>query len=98
VTVLAAFEPVALLNLGIVAKIDIEEIREPYIQATIYTASGGFLIILIGGIIVLRANEALMFELKQANIKLGSEVVERRTQEGLLEKKSGTIQIIIQSG
>jgi PAS domain S-box-containing protein len=85
-TVLAAFEPVALLNLGIVAKIDIEEIREPFILDAIYTASGGFLVILVGGILFLRVNEGLMLEVKQANIKLGSEVVERRTQEGLLEE------------
>jgi PAS domain S-box-containing protein len=83
VTVLAAFEPVALLNLGIVAKIDVEEIREPYIQDAVYTASGGFLVILVGGILFLRVNEGLMLELKQANIKLESEVIERRTQEGL---------------
>lgn len=34
--VLAAYEPVKILNLGIVAKIDISEIREPFIISALY--------------------------------------------------------------
>ncbi|MCA9467554.1 MAG: hypothetical protein KC643_19205, partial [Nitrospira sp.] len=33
VTVLAAYEPVQTLDLGLVSKIDLQEIRQPYIQA-----------------------------------------------------------------
>jgi PAS domain S-box-containing protein len=85
IEVLAAFEPVAILNLGIVAKIDLEEIRAPYIHDAIISASGGFLVILIGGFFFIRTSERFMLDLKQANLKLRSEVVERKTQEGLLK-------------
>ncbi|MCU7835724.1 MAG: EAL domain-containing protein [gamma proteobacterium symbiont of Taylorina sp.] len=45
--VLAAYEPVAVLNYGIVAKIDIQEIREPFIVVSLISfAIGGLLIIL----------------------------------------------------
>jgi PAS domain S-box-containing protein len=44
-TVLAAYEPVSVLNLGIVAKIDLSEVRAPFIKASI--AAVGVLTILI---------------------------------------------------
>lgn len=34
--VLAAYEPVKILNLGIVVKVDIDELREPYIRSALY--------------------------------------------------------------
>ena len=51
VRVLAAHEPVGILDLGIVAKIDLAEIREPFLRAAIIVGSTGLLLIL-GGILV----------------------------------------------
>ena len=42
---LAAYEPIAELNLGIVAKIDVEEIRRPFIRASLVTAGVGLMFI-----------------------------------------------------
>ena len=47
-TVLAAHEPVGELNLGIVAKIDLSEIRSPFIKAGLISSSVAVLAILLG--------------------------------------------------
>jgi PAS domain S-box-containing protein/putative nucleotidyltransferase with HDIG domain len=44
-TVLAAYEPIAVLGLGLVAKIDLQEIRAPFIQAG--WRAGGITLVLI---------------------------------------------------
>jgi signal transduction histidine kinase len=46
--VLAAYEPVALLDLGIVAKIDLKEIKEPFIRAGLISGACAVLLIILG--------------------------------------------------
>lgn len=48
VTVLAAYEPVAVLNLSIVAKIDLSEVRAPFLNAGIVSGVGAVVVILLG--------------------------------------------------
>ena len=54
VQVLAAHEPVALLDLGLVAKIDLAEIRTPFIRAGLIALSVALLAILIASSIFFR--------------------------------------------
>lgn len=54
VTVLAAFEPVVIssdLQLGIVAKIDLAEVRDPFIRAGLMAVGGAFVLV-VGGVIL----------------------------------------------
>lgn len=44
--VLAAYEPIAVLNYGVVAKIDLNEIRQPFIHTSLF--AGGITVVLIG--------------------------------------------------
>lgn len=58
--VIAAYEPVQELNIGIVAKIDVREIRSPFIKAGILTGAVGALCILAGGLVMVWINNPLM--------------------------------------
>ena len=48
ITVLAAHEPVAVLNLGLVAKIDLAEVQAPFIEAGVLSGLGAAFVILVG--------------------------------------------------
>ncbi len=53
-TVLAAYEPVDVLNLGIVAKIDYAEVKAPFIKSGLITLAITLFIILLGSILFRR--------------------------------------------
>ena len=59
-TVLAAYEPVAVLNLGLVAKVDLSEISAPFIKVGILAGIGGLITILLGLIVFFRLSEPLI--------------------------------------
>ncbi len=66
VTVLAAYEPVAVLGLGIVAKVDLAEIRAPFRRAALLALGPAFGAILLGGFLLLRLNRPLLLRAREA--------------------------------
>ena len=91
--VLAAHEPVSELNLGIVSKIDLSEIRTPFVKAA---ATAGFLsvlVVLCGAALFVRISNPMIklleehnIELTAANKKLRIEIGERTRVEEALRK------------
>lgn len=67
-TVLGAYEPVKVLNLGLVAKIDLQEIRQPFIQATIVTILVGLGIIALGGFLLFRISHPIIRQIGRAHV------------------------------
>ncbi len=63
--VLAAYEPIDELGMGIVAKIDFDEIRGPLIRASLVGLGAAALLILIAGLGLLRINKPLVEQLGQ---------------------------------
>ncbi len=52
--VLAAYEPIGELDVGLVAKVDMREVRAPFIRAAVAALAVAAIAILIGGILMLR--------------------------------------------
>ncbi len=87
-TVLAAFEPVGVLNLGIVAKIDMAEIRMPFVRAGGIVIGVAIAIIALGIFLFLRASGPLIKRLKEYAEGLETEITERKqADEKLLESE-----------
>ena len=65
-TVLAAYEPVAVLDLGIVAKIDLAEIRAPFIRAGLLAGCVSFVLIILGVVLFLKISNPILRHLHES--------------------------------
>ncbi|HSO18166.1 MAG TPA: hypothetical protein VLT88_01840, partial [Desulfosarcina sp.] len=68
--VLAAYEPVGELNLGIVAKIDLSEIRAPFIQAGLIAGLFAVAVVGIGATLFFRIGTPLLDTIAAQNTEL----------------------------
>lgn len=64
--VLAAYEPVSILNLGIVAKIDMAEIRAPFVRAGIFSSILAVLAIIAGALFFITVTDPLVRNLEKS--------------------------------
>ena len=86
-TVLAAYEPVAVLDLGIVAKLDMAEIQAPFIRASISVMGIAFVFIVLGIVLVRRVSSPMVRRLEEYS--KGLEIkVEERTHELIAANKT----------
>lgn len=83
-TVLAAYEPVGELNLGIVAKIDLAEIRRPFMRAAILSGLVAMLVIVIGVTLFFKITNPLIDQLYKTIENLKSAMNEIKTLRGII--------------
>ena len=68
--VLAAHEPVANLGWGVVAKIDLAEIREPYVRAGVIAIGWSLFVLLLGVVLFLRVINPMVGRLEENEERL----------------------------
>ena len=78
-TVLAAYEPVAVLNLGVVSKIDLIEIRAPFVRSLATSLALGLLLTTLGGVLLARLGDPLVTGLRESEARYRA-VVEDQTE------------------
>jgi hypothetical protein len=83
-TVLAAHEPVAELDLGIVAKIDLSEIRAPFVKAAFISGLLAIVIIALGTGLFFKITDPLLKRLYDTVAKLEKALAEVKTLRGIL--------------
>ena len=72
VETLAAYEPIKILNLALVVKIDLEEIRAPFYRAGLMAFGIGFAVISIGVVLFWRVSDPLIREITTSREQLRS--------------------------
>jgi len=84
VKVLAAHEPVGELDLGIVAKIDLSEIRAPFMKAALLSALIAIMAIVLGAAVFIKITEPILHKLHQAVAVLEKALKEVKTLRGIV--------------
>ncbi|HPQ67515.1 MAG TPA: EAL domain-containing protein [bacterium] len=79
--VLAAYEPVKGMKLGLVAKIDMTEIREPFLYAAFIAFLVTLLLAAIGTSLILRIGNPMVRQLQMHAQELEEEITERKRAE-----------------
>jgi two-component system sensor kinase FixL len=69
VSVLASFVPVENMNLGVVVKIDADEVRRPFISIALYAAMATFGVIVIGILLMHKVTRPLIDKLEENESK-----------------------------
>ena len=82
--VLAAYEPVAELDLGIVAKIDLEEVRRPFINAIVTSSMMAIVAIVVGVWVFFSFTNPLIDNLERTNAELQSSITAVKMLRGMI--------------
>ncbi len=94
-TVMAAYEPVGELELGIVAKIDMAEIRAPFIRAAIIVVGMMIFLVGLGTSIFYRVSTPIIRRVEDQNRALKAQVEERKRSEASLQKNEVFLKTLI---
>ena len=101
--VLAAHEPVAELDSGIVAKIDLVEIRAPFMRAGLLAICAALLVVFVGAVVFLRVSNPIVkrleertVELSRTNQQLELQIQERKEAEEALQEAHAELEQRVQ--
>jgi PAS domain S-box-containing protein len=95
--VLAAHEPVAELDWGIVAKIDLAEVRAPFIMAAFAGATSAAVIVVLGALLFLRISNPLIRSLAERESKLRA-IVDTAADAIITIDRDGIVQSFSRAG
>jgi len=84
VKVIAAYEPVADLNIGIVAKIDLQEVRGPFLRAAIITGIFALSLIIVGVSVFFKVTNPILIKLNKTVENLQYALKEVKVLRGIL--------------
>jgi len=93
--VLAAYEPVSILNVGIVAQMDLTEMQEPFIETSAIALGIAFVIIVAGGVLFFRIGNPILEQIEAQNEALKESLL---FNENILEQSPVGIAIYDHSG
>jgi len=91
--VLAAHEPVGVLDLGIVAKVDMAEIRAPFIVSGLAAAAAALAVVLAGTALFFRIGNPMVERLEQHARDLEQEIEERELAQERLGRFAHIVSI-----
>ena len=98
--VLAAHEPVSELNSGIVAKIDLSEIRAPFMRAGGIAGFFAILAVIAGATLFFRISNPMVKQIEKNNVDLSTanknlkiEITERKRAEDRLQKTFNELEL-----
>lgn len=92
-TVLAAYEPVDVLNLGLVAKSDLTEIRAPFVRAAAIAAIAAIVTILLGVAVSSRVTGPLLLRIEENEARIRT-IVENAVEGIITIDERGRIESI----
>ncbi len=95
-TVLAAYEPVAVLNLGIVAKIDLSEIRAPFIKSGLLATSIALFVVFAGTTLFFRVGRPIIERLDTYSRELEKEVGEHKLSVMALQETEARFRLVFE--
>jgi PAS domain S-box-containing protein len=88
IEVLAAYELVDIVNLGIVAKIDLAEVRAPFIKSSIIGITVAFFLVFFNLLIFFQIGRPMISSLEKYSKNLEKEIEERKSSEKKLKEST----------
>lgn len=82
--VLAAHEPLGDMGLGIVAKIDLAEVRAPFVKAALWSTGLALALIVIGTVVFLKISDPIIRKLNNTITELEQTLGEVKTLKGIV--------------